>query len=118
MIHRALDADNDWKMGKGLQSFLYDNAAIAMNIQTRLQSYIGNCFWDIMAGIDWTRLMSQKNTQRELELTIRARILESFGVVKINSMSVYLDRDARDFTIQFNIDTIFSSNYTGEVTNG
>ena len=118
MIHRALDADNDWKMGKGLQSFLFDNAAIAMNIKTRLLSFFGDCFWDIMAGIDWSRLLSDKNTQKELELTIRAKILESYGVVKINSLDVSLETDTRDFSIQFNIDTIFSSNYTSEVTNG
>ena len=63
MITRALinnpdpKLDNDWTFGKGRQSYLRHEAAIKQSIRTRLMSFLGDCFFDINAGIDWWRFL-------------------------------------------------------------
>jgi len=119
MIIRSVDNDHDWNFGKGLQSYFKDEKAIAMNIETRLLSFVNDCFFDQEAGVDWIRLLGAKSTREEIILSCRAVILQSFGVVRINE----LDASAlsiRNLTLTYNIDTIYSSQFenTVEVLNG
>ena len=53
MIIRALDADGDVVFGRGIQDYLQNNDAIALNIKTRLMSFFGNCFFYVDAGVYW-----------------------------------------------------------------
>ena len=111
---RALDDLKDWKFGKGLSSYAYDNDAIAENLSTRIKSWKNDCWFDMEAGIDWPRLLGSRNTQAQIVLSIRAIILQSYGVTKVNSIETATE--GRSMTITFNINTIFSTNYEGEVT--
>lgn len=113
MIIRALDADGDIQFGKGVQSYLTGNDAIAENIKTRLLFVKNDCFFAMSSGIDWMRLLQQKGTQKEIELTCRAVILASYGVVKVNSLSISVT--GRKLSITYNIDTIFSPGYAATV---
>ena len=47
MIFRSLDELGDWNFGKGVQDFVSGNDAIALNIKTRIQSWVGDCFFDM-----------------------------------------------------------------------
>lgn len=115
MIFRALDQDNDWMFGKGKQSYLSDGQAIAANIKTRLLSYYGDCFFDLYAGINWPRLLGGKGTSTEIKLTVRAVILKSYGVLKINKLDVVENRVTRSLSITYDIDTIYTENLTQTV---
>lgn len=110
MIIRALDNNHDFTFGLGLQNYLRDQNAVALNIKTRLLSFFNNCFFDLEAGIDWFRLLGTKNTEQELQLQCRSVILQSYGVIKINSFSSSIQN--RGAIIQYNIDTIFSSKFS------
>jgi len=112
MIIRALDGNHDFQFGQSLQSYLTDNAAIAENVQTRLLSFLNDCFFDMGAGIDWFRLMGSKNTLQEILLTIRAVILSSYGVVKVNSITPSVSASTRKLSVTYSIDTIFSKSYS------
>jgi len=111
MIIRALDADHDWKFGKGKQSYLYTNEAINENIQTRLLEFVNDCFFNLSAGIEWIGLMSKKGTKEQIVLSCRAVILKSFGVVRVNSVEALLI-DRRSLQISYNIDTIYTLRFT------
>lgn len=52
MIVRALDINGDWTFGQGKGNYLTNQAAIAQNVQTRLLSFLGDCFFDPTAGIN------------------------------------------------------------------
>lgn len=107
---RALDSNSDWKWGKGLQSYNYDAAAISENIKTRLNCWLNDCWFDMNAGLDWARLLGSKNVQTEIELSVRAIILQTEGVLKCNKVSVNIYGDTRNLVLSYSIDTIFSKN--------
>ena len=115
---RSLDTNHDFTFGKGRQNFLQDQLGILENIQTRLLEFFGDCFFNIEAGIDWWRYLGSPATKEEIALACRAVILKSYGVVRINSISVGSVVN-RKLIISYNIDSIFSSNYgtSMEVTN-
>jgi hypothetical protein len=110
MIIRALNANHDWTFGKGKNDFIRDQKAVIENIDTRLLSFFRDCFFDPNAGIDWFRLMGTKSTQEEIKLSVRRVILQSYGVVRVNDISVGLID--RAITLTYNIDSIFTTQFS------
>lgn len=107
MIIRALDGNGDWTYGKGRNNYYSGNSAVAENIQTRLASFLGDCFFDTAAGIDWFNLLGGKD-QLALNLAISAVILNTPNVTGILQLSVNLSRGTRAVTIQYNVQTTYS----------
>lgn len=106
MIVRSIDADNDWQFGKGRNDYLSNNDAIGQNIKTRLQSFIGDCFFAMSAGIDWFNLLGSKNIIG-LQLAIQATILNTTGVTRIVDFSLSLESNRR-LKLQYTVETIYS----------
>lgn len=115
MKHRAIDAAGDWTFGKGLSNYAMDEAAIELNIATRLRSWVGNCPFAMQDGIDW---LSRLDVGQEAALLndLRTLILQSQGVVGINTVSYNLDRQTRNFTVTYNIVTIYNQAFQAQVT--
>ncbi len=113
MIIRALDKNGDWTFGQGKQNYLSGQQAIAQNIKTRLLCFLNNCPWDMAAGIDWITLLGKTNTATQIQLNVRTRLLQSFGVLRINTLSVSFRN--RELSLAFNIDTIFTKNFTQQL---
>lgn len=112
MLIRALDATGDWTFGQGTESYLYGELAIGENIKTRILSFLNNCYFDTGAGIDWFTYFGLPGKQQITLLSIRAVILQSYGVVKINSLNVNMNENQRSAIITYNIATIYSPNYS------
>lgn len=108
MIIRAL-LDGDATFGQGTENFLSGQQAIAENIQTNLYCFLRDCYFDIQKGIDWLRFFSVPTNSQEISLSVRGIVLQCFGVVQINSLTVNVVN--RKISITMNINTIFSSNY-------
>lgn len=106
MIVRALDSDGDWTFGKGLNDYKRNQDAIIQNISTRLNSYLGNCFFALGAGIDWFNLLGEKD-QTTLNLNISTVILNTTNVTGIQQFSTSLSRN-REFTVQYMVNTTYS----------
>lgn len=106
MIVRALDSNNDWTFGKGLNDYKSQNAAIAQSIQTRLSCFLGDCFFDMGAGINWFSLLGSKS-QTALNLAINAVILNTEGVTSILQTTLSLNPQ-RTFSVIFQVQTIYS----------
>ena len=115
---RALSELGDWKFGKGIQSYNFGQNAIAENIQTRLLSFFGDCWFDILAGIDWTRLLGNKGTKQEIELRVRAMILQSYGVVRVNTLNVIFNGANRNILLQYSVDTIYGQSVVNSLEVG
>lgn len=103
---RALDVDNDWTFGKGQNDYKTGLQAIAQSIQTKLSSFLGDCFFNTGVGIDWFNLLGSKNITG-LQLSIAATILNTENVTGILELSVNVD-DARVVTVKYNVQTTVS----------
>ena len=107
MIIRALDDDGDFVFGKGRQSYLNGQNAVALNIKTRLKMFKYDCFWDMInVWVDWLGLMRQKNTGNQIALSCRSVILKSFGVTRLNQISASVVN--RKLSIKYNCNSTFS----------
>lgn len=113
MIIRALDSNGDWTFGQGKQNYLSGQKAIALNIQTRVLCFLNNCPWDMGAGVDWITLLGKTNTATQIQLNVRSIILQSYGVLRINTLSTSFV--SRQLSLAFNIDTRFTNNFSQEI---
>lgn len=114
MIFNNLDSNGDWTFGRGIGDYVDLNAAIGLNIRTRLYSWVGDCFFDKNAGIDWKNRLGTKNQQALLEAELRRVILQSFGVTGLVSVSTQLND--RLFTASYSVNTIYSTAYEDSLT--
>lgn len=105
---RALDGNGDWLFGKGQNDYLVNNAAIVQNISTRLKSFLGNCFFDLGAGIDWFNFLGSKD-QIGLNLAVSAVILNTTYVTGIKQLSIVLSPVTRGITIRYVVQTTYST---------
>lgn len=110
MIFRQLDSSGDWEFGKGVNDYARQNNAIGLNVKTRILSWVGDCFFDQDAGIDWINRLGSKNQRELLELDLRNIILQSDGVTGILDFSTNVVD--RAFTAEYSIQTIYSKSYT------
>jgi hypothetical protein len=110
MIMRALTPAGDWTFGAGIANYNTAEAAIEENIQTWLQSWVGNCFFALKDGVDWRNLLDV-GQQQNLEDSIRANILQCYGVVAVNSLSVIFYRPTRFISITADVQTIYSPSF-------
>lgn len=115
MIMRGLNAVGDWLFGGGYSNYLSTNAAIGLNIETRIRSWVGDCFFDKNAGVDWLNRLGSKNQQQLLENDIRRVILTSYGVTSLDSFSITIDTQARSINAQYQVKTIYSPSYIDSV---
>lgn len=107
MIVRGVDTNNDWLFGKGRNDYKTNLNAIIQNIKTRLQSFLGDCFFAQSAGVDWFNLLGGKD-RTALQLEVSSAILNTEGVTKLNDLSITENRTTRRITLQYNVDTVFS----------
>lgn len=104
---RAIDVNGDWTFGKGQNDYLKDNAAVVQSIGTRLKSFLGDCFFDSGAGIDWFNLLGGKD-ELSLRLSVSSVILNTKDVTGILQLSVNLDAKSRRLTVTYQVQTTFS----------
>lgn len=105
-IVRALDSTGDWLFGKSLNDYISANMEVQQSIRTRLLSFIGNCFFDTIAGIDWFNLLGSKN-ELALSLAISAVILNTPNVTGILQLSIGVNAK-RIFSISYQVQTTYS----------
>lgn len=106
MIVRQIDVNHDWTFGQGKNNFITTNPAIVQDINTRLLEFLGNCFFNLAAGIDWFSLLGGKN-QTALNLAVSAVILNTQNVTGLLQLSVTLST-ARNLTIAYRVQTTYS----------
>lgn len=104
---RAIDSNHDFLFGKGQNDYVTANLAVAQNINTRLSSFLGNCFFDLGAGLDWITILSSKN-QLAANLAISAIILNTTNVTGILQLNINLNAQ-RNLTVSYKVATTYSS---------
>lgn len=107
MIIRNLDKNKDWCFGHGLSDLLSDDDAIMLNIETRLNEWVGDCFFAVQNGVDWYNGLD-RGMKEYLDRRIKEIIIESFGVVQVLIYESIIDVRTRKLTINTSITTINS----------
>jgi len=102
---RSIDNTNDWKFGRGRNDYKKDIDAVAQSIKTRLQSFVGDCFFDLKAGVDWFEYLGTKK-QEELKIAITTVLLNTENVVSANEVLISVGT-SRIFLIQYDVNTIY-----------
>ncbi len=107
MIVRSIDLDGDWNFGKGKSDYLKDNAAVGQCINTRLKSFLGDCFFNLEAGIDWWNLLGTHNV-KGTELAVKTMILNTQSVTGLLELSTELDEN-RAQTSSYSVTTVYTT---------
>lgn len=116
MSVRAIDENRDWQFGQGKQSYRNRIEEIGQMIQTRVLSFLGDCFFAVEEGIDWVNLLAKGSSkEEELKRSISLTILETPGVVALNKLELVNDRQTRRLIIDYSVATIYSTNYLGSI---
>lgn len=102
--------------GQGLGSYATALNAIALDIAARIRSRKGNCFFAPEDGIDYTNLLD-KNREASFLTAMSNAIMQTPGVVKINSISSNLNRQTRGMSLTYNIQTIYTRSFTATIDN-
>lgn len=102
---RALDSAGDWLFGKGQNDYKTGRDATAQNLQTRISSFLGDCFFDLTAGIDWFNLLGGKDTL-SLQLAVSAVILNTQNVLSILELTSNLNSQ-RVLTLFYKVNTSY-----------
>lgn len=105
---RALDANGDWIWGTGRSNYLTNKAARAQNIKTRCLSWLGDCFFDLLAGIDWTNLLGTKNPYL-IDLSLQTVIAATDGVISVHRDTFAVDSN-RNLNAQYDVTLIDEGN--------
>lgn len=120
---RALTTDGDWTYGAGQNNYAQGQAAAELMIQTRVLCFLGDCFFDAGAGVDWFAYLGQigANNEIALNLAIAAVILNTPDengnqiVLGLQQISAILNRQTRNLQVQYQAVTTFST-VTGAFT--
>lgn len=105
----------DWTFGQGQQNYLTGEAEINQDIATALKIFLGECFFDTDAGVDWWNLIGG-HSANNIVLQCRKVIAARPGVTKITSVTATLDARTRALLIAYNVSTVFSLQTINTVT--
>lgn len=105
---RAIDANHDFTFGTGYNNYAVNQNAVIEVINTRLNSFLGDCFFDLSAGIDWFNLLGGKD-QISLNLAITAVILNTQNVVALAQLTANLVRTTRAFSVSYQVQSVYST---------
>ena len=107
MGFRNLDDNHDWTFGVGRNNYVIENQEIELNIETRVLSFLGDCFFAITEGIDYWNLL-EYNKQDQLENAVMNTIAQTDGVQKVENVDILLGSN-RHITLSYTIYTIYST---------
>jgi hypothetical protein len=105
---RAVDGDNDWLFGKGQNDYVRNLDAVKQNIKTRLLEFLGDCFFNMSAGVDWFNLLGAKD-QTALNLAISAVILNTQYVTGLTQLTVEVDAATRALSVSYEVETSYGT---------
>ena len=112
---RGVDQNNDWLWGLGLQSYRFTEPAVEQNMVSSLNCFLGDCFWSLGFGVDGWNLIGARYPAAEANILLQTRqiIVNSFGVVRINSVNVSFNSLTRKLSIQYVVIDIYGNTIAG-----
>ena len=109
-----INNENDWSFGGGLSDYLSQSDEIKQNVKTRLQSWVGDCFFARLDGVNYSAFM-EKGNEDLLENDIKRVIMQTYGVAQVEEISVNIDVD-RSLNCSYTIIDIYSNKWNDILT--
>ncbi len=110
-IIRGLSPSGDWLFGGGINNYVQNQLAVEQDINCRLKSFLGNCFFATSDGIDWFTFLAGSKNQTAVLLAVNAVILNTQNVTGIVTSNVNYNYVNRVISITYTVNTAFSSIY-------
>lgn len=114
MIFRQLTSGGDWTFGAGLANYASAQQAIALNIQTSVLMWQGDCFFSLPGWINWKGLLNVGQKQN-LNTALQTLLSKCYGVMDIVNASVIVNPTTRQFFASYTITTVYSQQVTNQV---
>jgi hypothetical protein len=92
--------------GNGKACYVRKSDEIAQNVKTRVRSFQGDWFLDTSKNIDWWNILGQYNNSGTILAEISRVVLDTTGVVRIDSIEI-TDTTDRDATIELTYTDIY-----------
>lgn len=100
MRYRMLTASGDYSFGQGTANFFVDDPqAVGQSVLTRLRLWQEEWFLDKTEGTPYSTQVLGYNTKNLRDAAIRQRVLQTVGVVSIESYGSTFDPETRAFTV-------------------
>ena len=117
MNFRQLTSTGDWTFGAGLGNYATTQQAIALNIQTSILMWAGDCFFSLIGPgwINWKALMNV-GQQKNLDASLQKLLSQCYGVQLIVAASVVTNPTTRQFFAAYTVDTVYSTQVTNQVS--
>lgn len=113
MSFRNLDGNGDWVFGSGRNSYVTETQEVLLNVKTRVLSFLGDCFFAPLEGIDWWNLL-EYNRQEKAVMDVQAVISATDGVTDLVEIDSYLD-SRRTLHLTYSIKDIYSNITENEI---
>lgn len=109
MICYALDAGNNMFLdNQGNIATVSNGAEVVQLVRSRLLFYMGECSWDINAGVPYfQRILGKPAQLDETEAILKAEILQTTGVAALTDFALEFDSTKRLVTITFEAETTY-----------
>lgn len=106
---RRVDANGDHEFGRSGEFLIDSPEAVRQIIESRLNLVTGEWFLDKTSGTDYYGKVLGAHTQGIRDAEIRSRILDTVGVVSIDSYSSSYDVDTREFSAVVRVTTAYGA---------
>ena len=108
MLYRKLDENDDYVFGHGRADFMRDIPQVpAQAVKTRLRLFTPEWFLDVEEGTPYNTRVLGKYTRSRYEQALKARIIQTEGVLSIDEFSTSENPDTRTLTVTALITTVF-----------
>lgn len=104
----ALDTNGDWIINNNISTFLTGNLEIIQNVETRIKEQIGDCFFNLQAGIDWINMPRGTEQINNLIIAIKNVIAGTNGVTSVIEINYNFNNISRALEVTANYKTIYS----------
>lgn len=105
-ISLRLDENNDLAIENGNFVLISGTESIDQNIKTRLQTFLGEWFLNVLIGVPWKQLIFKKPFNVTVSGAILKRIIfQTRGVLKINKIDVSADLVSREGFMPYTVTT-------------
>lgn len=106
---RSIDESHDWNFGFNQSDYKEFSNAIKQNVLTAVLEVRGDWFLSLESGVDWINYLGRSSNLQLLEADLKSAVLGVDGVLRIDNMSINIDRESRKATINIEYTDIYNN---------
>lgn len=80
---RTLDSNWDWNFGRSRQDYAQESLSTAYDVKQKSLCWYGDCFFDMIAGIDYKNLLGSKGGKATLDKSIKKIVTAQPDVIEL-----------------------------------